>query len=350
MSAVFCVDTAMLAIPNYAEDELEAEEIILRLKAWADAALAIGNERILRTSTAEQDLGALGFFPGLKNVEDLIEFSGLKGVYDAQTVWSTYNTILNRAGLIEEAIGFEVTEVEDVELDPGILNDVSPAGLRSVSERLFGTISVANDVHGAGRVVLASAASQAVDSVNVSLLVKAARGTNLAALGALPIATKSSVLTARRFEGALRLVSALTLWRAAQTESDFHFAIMLRALEIIAESGNPPLLGDVPKFAIGSSFIGSLKANGSAACGPFSETVLECCSRVILGCPKEPLKPFGRPEQEQRKYDGAKALRSHVTSKGVALRLMVWEKRCGTIELANVGPKGELRIESGMAA
>jgi hypothetical protein len=75
---------------------------------------------------------------------------------------------------------------------------------------------------------------------------------------------------------------------------------------------------------------------------------VESCARIVLGIPKNPINEFrervdGNAKQRKRE-DGALAFRTHLTKKGVGLRLMFWRHTDGTIEFANIGGKGELLI------
>jgi hypothetical protein len=347
MSAVFCLDTALLAIPSYAANEEEAEGIILRLKHWADIAMRFGHHRVARSEKAEDDLGALGFFPGIDNVRDLIEFNGLQGVYDAQTVWTAYNTILTRSGILSDILGFELDAVESVMLDPNILDGCTPAALKSSTESLLGTLSVANDLCALTPRIFSPAARHEGTKVKVELVANSSFGSAKDQIDPLPRCTKGDVYLARYIEDISLHLSALDLWRSAGSGADVHFAILIRMLELRRAAGEDPSIGDLPSFVVGSEFVASLKAHGAWAAGPYSSVALETCARAILGTPKEPLSPFGKPTQVERDRDKAKALRTHITSKGVGLRLMGWQQANGSIELANIGPKFELVIHEG---
>ncbi len=139
----------------------------------------------------------------------------------------------------------------------------------------------------------------------------------------------------------------LALWRDAETICDLHFAILLKALQIRAAEGQGNDIRAISVFGIGSDFLATITKNGCGNGGPYAGATLETCARIALGAPKNALRPFGKPDQTIRSRDKAKALRTHVTKGGVAIRLMVWERPDGTIEFANVGPKGELEISEG---
>lgn len=76
--------------------------------------------------------------------------------------------------------------------------------------------------------------------------------------------------------------------------------------------------------------------------------LIESCARIVLGIPKNTLNEFrenSKATSKQRvREDGALAFRTHLTKKGIGLRLMFWKKQNGTIEFANIGDKDELEI------
>jgi hypothetical protein len=137
------------------------------------------------------------------------------------------------------------------------------------------------------------------------------------------------------------------LWRSATDASDIHFAILVKASQILRGAGGAASLEAIPAFVVGGEFKGSIELADCGATGTYSGTALDCCARSILGKPKNDLLPFGKPAQRVRKSDKALALRTHVTKSGVGLRLMMWRRANGVPELANIGPKFELEISDG---
>lgn len=346
MSSTVCIDTALLAIPNYASDPDEAEQVILRLSRWADTVVRLGSDRIVRSELAEEELGALGFFPGLKNVADLIEFNDLSEVYDAKTVWSSYNTILNRAGLLSDVVGHEVTRTSSVTIDPPVLNGCTPSTLKSISERLLSSLASSNRDLEPPNHFLASPFSGSGD-LSISCNIDEVSGKIPEWIKSIPVFIDGKVHLLDKLEEILSTTGAVDLWARARTNSDLYFSILGRALEISTATKPGIEWTEIPTFVIGSEFCASLKRNGCYGDGPYSGIVLDACARAVVGLPKDPLNPFGKPDQVRRARDNAPALRTHLTGKGVGLRLMLWQHQSGKLELANVGPKHELEIEAG---
>ncbi|MNT09964.1 hypothetical protein D3C72_1447730 [compost metagenome] len=205
-------------------------------------------------------------------------------------------------------------------------------------------IGFSNHLSKSSKFLFAGASDERCESVDFCAWIEEARGLNC---NSLPTHAKSKISVAKRLPDVMNSIKSDELWKSAIIASDFYFAISIKVMEILKSSGKTPSFYDVPRFVLGSGFIQSIRNHGGFGDNQFSGTILDCCARVVLGNPKEPLKPFGRPKQMVRDRDSAKALRSHITSTKVGLRLMVWMKLCGTVEIANVGPKFEVMIEYG---
>lgn len=345
MAALVLLDTAILAVPSYAETEEAAEAIIFRLKHWAEIASIYGSKRIVRSSTAEIILGERGFFPIIDNVSELLEVVGLKGVYDASDVWRSYNTILNRAGFIDDELGFEVHEGSNFSTAPPLLDGCSPADLKTCSEAVLLTASTAY-VLGISNTFVATALSEAPTTLSVTGSVVTATGKRSSEVISLPVHNGTQVHLLERLEDAVAFAGANAIWANANTAQDAYFAIAAKALELKRANDPKITLSELPAFVVGGSFLTSLIRNDAGPNGSFGGVVLDVCARALLGQPKEELKAFDKPD---RTRDSSKPLRTHVTKSGVALRLMIWSRPDGLLEFANVGPKWEEEIEDGDA-
>lgn len=347
MSLVVHLDTALLAIPNYATDQDSVEQIIFRLKHWADCLVRFGGRRIVRRGDAEIILGGLGFFPIIENVKQLLELVGLNGVYDAGDVWRAYNTILNRAGIVEEAVGLEVNQAV-CEVEPDVFSGCSPADLRASSEAGISTVVVSNVLREIAASAFAHALATSEACLQVRTRIVSVRGPDASIVGKLPPEFVGTVQLLDRLDDAVGRIDATDLWRYADDESALHFAITMRALEIERAGGGSLALWDVPMFSIGSAFFQSVRKADCGRNGTYAGVALDACARLVLDDPKYELKEFGRPSQKMRSRDKALAYRTHVTKGGVGLRLMCW-KRGTQLELANIGPKFEEYIDEGVS-
>ena len=94
-------------------------------------------------------------------------------------------------------------------------------------------------------------------------------------------------------------------------------------------------------FRLGDRFIQSLHDWKVNAQPSLIRILVETCARICLGVPKNEVTAFrGEPTRD----DGANAFRTHLTKRGIAYRLMLWELPDKTYEFANVGGKSELII------
>lgn len=100
-------------------------------------------------------------------------------------------------------------------------------------------------------------------------------------------------------------------------------------------------------FGLGAEFVSSLKANQCLLGQKFGGVCLSCIIAVLSDDPSYEINMFTKTDkrEEQRTHGEYKAFRAHISKGGVGLRLMFWRRDDSYIELANVGPKQELKIE-----
>ena len=159
------------------------------------------------------------------------------------------------------------------------------------------------------------------------------------------IYTTISVLT--DFEKFTISRSAKTLFDEAINEEDFINAFVAGTKAIIAQRGLQCPPPTAQSFNIGQHFLDSLTAN---QCGPgqsYSGPAFDAICHVLAGIGKYELKEFWtdtNKRNQRTRSDGHLAWRTHITKGNPTLRLMYWKDRNGRIELANAGPKNELRI------
>ncbi len=101
-------------------------------------------------------------------------------------------------------------------------------------------------------------------------------------------------------------------------------------------------------FKIGECFMASAEKWDAIHRRDYAGLLIDSCARIVVGDPKNPVNIFrvgknsGSPQRIRE--DGARAYRTHLTSKGIALRLMFGKLQDGSIEFANLGAKSELEI------
>lgn len=141
--------------------------------------------------------------------------------------------------------------------------------------------------------------------------------------------------------------SAKNLFDDAINEEDYIDAFIAGAKGVIAQRGLQSTAPTSKSFKIGQHFLESLTAN---QCGPgqsYSGPTFDAICHLLAGVGKYELSEFwtdtNRKKQRTRS-DGQLAWRTHITKGNPTLRLMYWIDESGKIELANAGPKNELRI------
>lgn len=341
MSLRIILDTALLAVPNYASDEHEAEGVIFSLQHWADFLREFGGDFVFRSVQMDEVLGQYNYLPVVDQIRNMLELVGLSGVYSPEDVWKSYNTILVRSRILIDEIGFEVQSVNDAVADPDAFFERAPTFLVECSKALMATSILA-----ACDVKKPFAVASAIPHQSVSFggtVVDVVKGSERDIV-VPPVDFRGTVSFIECLPDILRYLDPLEIWGGATSPSDFYIAILSRIWQIELGSGVDVDKLSRPKFVIGSGFIDSLYANGAGPGGQFGSVLLETCARLLLGDPKNEVASFGGGD---RVRDGAQPKRTHVTKGKVGLRLMLWRRRDGLLELANVGPKNELSILSG---
>lgn len=133
-----------------------------------------------------------------------------------------------------------------------------------------------------------------------------------------------------------------------KSEYDFKLAIFAGALKMMSQSNHSTDQFELDSFFIGRDFIDSLKRNQSYVSCTYFNVVFDTVINLLAGTPKNEVSPFrvgvNSTVQRLSSDKSMKAFRTHITSSGLALRLMYWQRNDGKILLANVGPKNECEI------
>lgn len=164
--------------------------------------------------------------------------------------------------------------------------------------------------------------------------------------GPLAFSFSRPVTTVEVFDDLVDLGLAEALWAHARDGDSLHLAITLGALSLLRAQDPTASTANLRKFSIGSEFFDSLLQHDCSGTQNFSSTTFHLCARIIANVGGVAPQPMGRPDQTLRERDDAGAFRTHITSSGLALRLMHWNTG-HDIEFANVGVKHALVIASG---
>ncbi|QUS38639.1 hypothetical protein RPMA_07165 [Tardiphaga alba] len=348
-------DPALLAVPNHASSQDEAEEIISCLKYWARPCFFTGAFRGLLPSDTLTFLADNGFFPSPPNISKLLDSWNLRHVYSTEDVRRSINFILSRSQSVEDVIDVEVTAAELRQSMPDISQYQARPVLFEATLRLLVTLALqrlTSKPDACGNIVISSFTRHLGI---VSIQATANSGAVLSSVGEVhfPLSTTHSVLLADDIRDIALSVGASALWSRALDAAGLHFAIVAEILQIAISGGSAKTLA-VPSFRVGAGFFETAQRHGAVGADAANADLLrETCARIVMGQPKNEIGDLKRADAKGdlkpvvRTSDGAAARRTHLLKSHEALRLMFWEHKDGTVEFANVGPKGELEIVDG---
>lgn len=340
MGAVVVIDSALLAIPNYANSSKGVEALFNNINDWASATEHQNCCRIAISSKTVDVLGAANCFPATHNIRALLEILDLQGVFSPEDINSRIFSLLSRAETLQDIFGFEATEVNSV-ASPEIDFSSSPSpDLTNNSHCVMATILMSTEPS-LIRLVSGFPTPSWISHFEAEV------STTIGEQGIISFSPSKHV------DGNIRVVNTPAeflqsldgnnLWETADHPIQIHLAISLEIARIA--NHKPPFLPldfGTP-FCVSADFHASLQMSQAAGMGPFSKVVLERCAQVILGTGQRRIADFGGG----RPTDNASGHRVHVTSSHQALRLMFWRRPSGTIELANIGNKKQLLISPG---
>jgi hypothetical protein len=339
MRPVIAIDVALLAVPNYAATSKDVEAIIRCLNSWARAAETQNCCVFVMVSGAIGTLQAANCFPATHNIQALLELFGLENVFSARDINSRVFSFINRASRLVDVFGFEVFGCEN-SAAPEVDTSSSPSAL--LVDNLHCILATACMAGRSELIRFVSGFPISATPVNFSGDVVRIKGQEGESDVVPPSAVAGSIHVVSAPSEFLKTLDAKAVWDCAEDEIQYHMAISLEIARMAP--GNPqslPLeLGAV--FCIGAQFVASLQQHQAAGDGKYGDVVRSKCAQVVWGTSGIDIKDFG----EIRLSDNADSFRVHITKHHEALRLMFW-KKSGLIELANVGVKSELMILSG---
>lgn len=349
-------DPALLAIPNHASTQDEAEQIVHRIRYWARSCFfsslfqgAVLGDTI--TILADGD-----FFPSTPNIVDLLDQWGLRHVYSTEDVRRAVNFILERAVILEDIFDVEVTSAQFCESAPDLTARVRLPLLFDATVRHLTTLTLAVCVNPeeVSRPVVVSGFANTTGDVDLKLTANDGVVLRRPDEFNFPLSARSNLIFADNVEDVAGCLGAKALWCEADTPEQLHFALMVEATHLLRAKGVFHRTEDVPKFRIGSDFFETAtRFNATGMTGASGDLLREACARIVVNDPKYPVgelkraNKFGKLVPVIRKRDGAIACRTHLQKSHAALRLMFWRLHDGSMEFANVGPKAELEILDG---
>jgi hypothetical protein len=344
MESVY-LDTALLAVPNYAVDSETAKELIDRVTYFAQLALPEIPLRLVIAEQVETLLWEGNVGPDYEQIDQFIQIMNLASVFSAHDLLRQYQTIMDRAGRAGDNIPIDVQVICGFRTEPLLPENLFPAILRPETERIFASVAALQKFEDAWNV------GSAIHSVGglsyfTNVEVDRAVGPRVNELGSPPFQISMPVRVVRHLRDLVASGSAARLWANAETAEELHFAITIGGLSVQRALGKGGEAADLRRFLVGPEFKESLRACQCYRQDRFASVTLALCSQIVADACTKPIGIFGRPAQAVRIFDSAGGFRVHLTKGALGLRLMFWESD-RVIEFANVGVKNELQIQRG---
>jgi hypothetical protein len=354
---VVLLDASLLAIPNSAGTANQAEAILGRVIDWARCLHSHSAVRVAQLSDTADMLATLGYFPSEPNIRALLSMFALEHVYSVEDIRRPINALLERATPFLGVFGCEVLKPSTISTKPEILDKYEKplriAGARTLSSILSAALARRLDLRGLIFAAL-GLPSPNFDCLEIRCQVEEIQISGVCDHLHAPFSAYGEVNLAWSYEELLTNQSAAEVWKSAQDARDIHLAVALEVLGMLRKTTPGAQLTSIPEFHIGSCFYDSICRNKAGPKGGFADTVREACARVVLGAPKNLVKPFLIAKPGNRKKlqpairpDGSSGFRTHISKSHEGIRMMFWQRGDRSVEFANIGSKNELVIESG---
>ena len=348
------VDPFLLCLPNPCNSPDQLEEFIGAIVGWRGF-LDRADTCVLLSDSARDALNTDGEFPYRHRLAELMSRFGCT-VADANTISKVVNSILDRAPALEGYFGIDSVLIEEdcFEFAPAVILDRLSRNCRSalrddlliagvndwecVTDSLESHLMVASGgvtEHPLPTIITIKAEIHDIGIVSED------RGR----MRELPICISQSIPIVFSHEQLIETLDLWSVWDGASSEEAVRCCIDARVKNLISSGA---VDDEVCDFVIGKCFVASLKGWSANLRRDYAMVTVESCARVVLGIPKNLVSEFRQSAEGTAKQrirdDGALAFRTHLTKKGVGLRLMFWKLIDGVIEFANIGGKDELKI------
>ncbi|WP_303674812.1 hypothetical protein [Vampirovibrio chlorellavorus] len=348
------VDPFLLCLPNPCNSLDQLEEFISAIVGWRGF-LDRADTCVLLSDSARIALNTDGEFPHRHRLAELLEIFECT-LADANTVSRVANSILERTPSLEDYYGINAVLIaeESFEFAPTAIldrlstncrvafkDDLLIAGIKEnecATDCLESRLIVASG--GVTENPPPSSISIKADFHDIGLV-----STDSDTQRVMPTSISQSIAVVFSHEQLTESLDLWTIWDRASSEEAVRLCIDKCVKNLISAGAVDNAISD---FIIGNDFVASLHTWGADSRRDYAMVTVESCARIVLGIPKNPVKEFKESAEgtaRQRTRDGgALAFRTHMTKKGVGLRLMFWKRSDGAIEFANIGGKDELEI------
>jgi len=347
------VDPYLVCLPRPCQRPEQLDDFVNSLLAWSEL-LQGDRVRTLFPESCLQSLMDEGHYPYGHELKQMAKRLGSAHISD-DFVCRVAQDLLDRTPTLEEhcSIGLVIFDEESCHIEPEIYLTRLTGSTRYGFKHGLAIVACFQQKNSESSFLLASAKSSPEEAFREEVVRISAHIEQLDAKTdaeywskILPVGVDHSLPVAFSHNSVLEYLGCLRLWGTAQSPDDAQDAIATRIEELLAIG-----TGDrsaVKTFRVGEQFLASARQNAFGSRTDLAMNLIESSARIAVGVPKHPVEEFRedeRPSSAQRKRaDGAVAWRTHLTKHGPGFRLMFWELRDGTIELANVGTKFELEI------
>lgn len=348
MTSSVIVDPLILAFTSFADNRPSVESAILRILELSEIARSSPQIDLISGRRVQLALFSSEHFPFRPKLLETLQSTGLYEVFDAQTLNTIIINLAERLVSIAARSRADEIIVDEFSLSPPDDGMANAPALREELRETFVYLcaSIIDGEAWAGHsCVMLSDCFEGSSQVKISCSAPLVDPP----LGEPPnesFKCEAVITRVISFRDWLLKIDASGLWSRANAADELDFAIRARATQLRNSLGivSPEKLQR--EFVVGSDFLRSIQVN-QALHGPYMQVTLEACAKLAADAPINDVKPFqtsaGSGIQLERS-DGALAFRAHLSKGKVALRLMYWQLPSGSIEFANVGPKGEEKI------
>jgi hypothetical protein len=348
------LDPAIIAVPNHANTQDDAEEIIGRIIHWANPSFYRALFRPVTVADILTFLSDGNFFPSAPNIKALLDMWQLGSVYSSEDIRRSINFILERVESAFDAWGIEVLQGTLCGSIPDLSTFRREPLLFGATINLLSSTLLATHMKKQACCCFVSGFPGVISTLSIKITAESGEADAGGDL-TYPVSVYGDVSLVQDLIDVARQIGPERIWQFATNSDHLHFAISIKAILLLKQAGNEAALGDLPNFLLGSNFAESARRCGATGNGSLSTLTLESCARILIDSPKNEISPFKKPDSTgklvniRRARDNADGFRTHLTKSGVAYRLMFWRNTQGVFEFSNIGGKSELIIEEGDA-
>ena len=351
------LDPYLLCLPTPCESAVQIEDFVERLLAWKKA-IKLRDLRILISEDCINALYGDGQYPYRHQLNRLMQEFPIEFA-DTETIAQVAQGLLDRLPPLDEVTGIAYALCCDgypIIVPDALLVRLGPRTQVAFADALV-RLAYHYGIEENGRDCIIASSVLSTDGPEVHEVVVRALIEDIEVTSSgnhtehvTPVLAERVFSRHLNYESILRVAGPIQLWGEGTSTASAIEAVHVAVNKL---AGVDYSLMQARKVAcFGSSFLASVQKNSFTSRHDWLGVLIESCARIIVGEPKNDVRPFRRnespdAEQRTRSYDDARAFRTHLTGGHEGWRLMLWKWPDGTIEFANVGRKFELEIEEG---